>query len=148
MTSPALPPAPRGHEGALETFAACWPRFRAYLDRERAEGNWIDYIGIAEMGRDFFEAFSRDCHEPWVGAMFEAIEHVLTHGDEQAQTLVVVGLFEAVQGLAYHAGAAGDRFEAALLPRSREAWAELIAGWTFPGVRDLAAWRALPPSPR
>ena len=27
------------------------------------------------------------------------------------------------------------------------AWADLIEGWTGTGIRDLAAWRASPPSP-
>jgi hypothetical protein len=143
----ATPPAPRGNDDALATFAACWPRFRAHLARERAAEEWIDYTGIADMGNNFFRAFACGCRAPWVGAMFEAIEHVLVHGDDEAQNLVVVGLFEAVQGTAYRAGEAGDAFEAALLPRSREAWADLIEGWTGAGIRNLTAWRQHKPTP-
>jgi len=144
----AMPPAPRCNEEALAVFAARWPRFRAHLARERAAEKWIDYPGIAGMGCDFFRAFASGCRAPWIGAMFEAIEHVFVHGDSVAQDLVVVGLFEAVQGAAYRAGEAGDAFEAALLPRSREAWADLIEGWTGAGIRDLAAWRQSQPKPQ
>ncbi|UQA60196.1 hypothetical protein [Polyangium aurulentum] len=143
----AMPPAPRGNADALAAFAARWPRFRDHLARARAEQNWFDYPGIAEMGHDLFRAFACGCRAPWMGAMFEAIEHVLVHGDSEAQNLVVVGLFEAVQGAAYRAGAAGDAFEAALLPRSRDAWADLIEGWTGAGIRNLAAWRQHAPTP-
>lgn len=94
------------------------------------------------MAQHFF-AFACGCRAPWVGAVFSAIEQVLCHGDEGAQNLIVVGLFEAVQGVAYGAGATGDAYEAALLPRSRQAWADLIEGWTGAGIRDLSAWRKL-----
>lgn len=143
-TPPTVRPFPeqvRGHSGALECYAAAWPRFGSHLARERASDAWIDYVGIAELGRRHFVAFGSGCRAPFVQAVFAATEHALAHGDEAAQTLVVVGLFEAVQGLAYHAGAIGDRYEAALGPQARRAWADLIEGWTGAGIRDLAAWR-------
>lgn len=136
-----FPPQPRGPGGALDCYAAAWPRFRSHLARERASETWLDYPGIAELGRRHFGAFASGCRAPWVHRVFAATEHVLTHGDEPAQNLVVVGLFEAVQGLAYHAGSTGDRYEAALGPHARQAWATLIEGWTGAGIRDLAAWR-------
>lgn len=137
-----FPARPAGHDGALACYAACWPRFRTYLARQRASGEWLDYVGIADMGRRHFRAFGSGCSVPWVQGVFAATEHVLAQGDDSAQNLVVVGLFEAVQGLCYHAGAIGDRYEAALGPHARRAWADLIEGWTGAGIRDLRAWRA------
>lgn len=139
-----IPAAPHGAVGALAVFAARWPRFRHTLRRSRQDGSWLDYPGIAELGRHHFTAFRSGCRAPFVSAVFAAMEHVLTHGDGAAKNLVVVGLFEAVQGSAYHAGRDGDAYEAALLPRSRDAWANLIEGWTGAGIRDLKAWRAVP----
>ena len=136
-----LDPTPRGHAGALACFAACWPRFRTYLARQQTRDEWLDYPGIAELGHRHFAAFQQGCRAPWVQGVFDAIEHVLTHGDDPAQNLVVVGLFEAVQGDAYAAVPAGDAYEARLGPASRRAWADLIEGWTGSGIRDLAAWR-------
>ncbi len=136
-----LPPRPQGPAEALSCFAARWPRFGTHLARERARQAWLDYVGIAELGHRHFAAFASGCSAPFVRGVFEAIEHVLQHGDEGAQNLVVVGLFEAVQGDAYHAGAVGDRYEASLGPCARKAWADLIEGWTGAGIRDLAAWR-------
>lgn len=132
---------PCGPAAALDCFAARWPRFRALLMRERADGSWLDYVGIAAMGHRHFAAFEHGCQAPWVQGVFDAAEHVLAHGDEAAKNLVVVGLFEAVQGDAYRAGPAGDRYEARLGLSSLQAWADLIEGWTGTGIRDLAAWR-------
>ena len=136
-----LDPAPCGHAGALACLAACWPRFRSHLEREKKRAAWLDYPGIAELGHRHFAAFQSGCPAPWVQGVFDAIEHVLAHGDDPAQNLVVVGLFEAVQGDAYAAVPAGDAYEARLGPASRRAWADLIEGWTGSGIRDLAAWR-------
>ncbi len=137
-----FPAQPQGHAGALDCYAAIWPRFRTHLARQRASHAWIDYVGIAELGRRHFAAFQSGCPAHWVSRVFAATEHILAHGDEPAQNLVVVGLFEAVQGLAYHAGPLGDRYEATLGPHAQKAWATLIEGWTGPGIRDLCAWRA------
>lgn len=133
--------APCGTAAALDCFAARWPRFRTLLARQRADGSWLDYVGIAALGHRHFAAFERGCQAPWIQGVFDAIEHVLAHGDEAAQNLVVVGLFEAVQGDAYHAGPVGDRYEARLGPNARQAWDDLIEGWTGTGIRDLSAWR-------
>ncbi len=137
-----FPEAPEGAAAAVACFAARWPRFRSLLRRERAADRWLDYVGIAELGHRHFAAFASGCRAPWIQGVFEAMEHVLTCGDASAQNLVVVGLFEAVQGDAYRAGAVGERYESALPPRARRAWADLIEGWTGPGIRDLAAWRS------
>lgn len=137
----ALVPHPQGPQGALACFAACWPRFRRKLAQEQKTDAWLNYPGIAELGREHFAAFQSGCQAPWVAEVFAVIEHVLQFGDAEAQNLVVVGLFEAVQGKAYHAGSSGDRYEARLGPYSRAAWADLIEGWTGKGIRDLAAWR-------
>lgn len=139
--TPSVPPQPVGPAEALECFAANWPRFRKELRQERAADRWLDYVGIAELGHRHFAAFANGCRAPWVQGVFDAMEHVLTFGDASAQNLVVVGLFEAVQGDAYRAGEIGDRYESALSVRSRRAWQDLIEGWTGTGIRDLAAWR-------
>lgn len=136
-----LDPHPRGADGALACFAARWPRFRRKLAQERKADAWLNHPGIAELGCEHFFAFRSGCQAPWVREVFAVIEHVLRFGDADAQNLVVVGLFESVQGKAYHAGACGDRYESTLGPYSRAAWADLIEGWTGQGVRDLAAWR-------
>lgn len=133
--------SPCGPAAALDCFAARWPHFRALLARERAKGSWLDYVGIAALGHRHFASFQKGCQASWVQGVFDAAEHVLAHGDAAAKNLVVVGLFEAVQGDAYRAGPAGDRYEARLGPRSLQAWAALIEGWTGAGIRDLAAWR-------
>ena len=137
-------PSPRGHAGALACFAACWPRFRTHLAREQQADTWLDYVGIAELGHRHFAAFASGCPAPWVQGVFDAIEHVLTVGDDAAQNLVVVGLFEAVQGDAYRTIPAGDRYEARLGPNSQKAWADLIEGWTGQGIRTLSTWRTKP----
>lgn len=140
------PAAPLGIPEALERLAASWPRFRRIWRRERQADSWSDYPGIAALGREHFAAFANGCHAPWIAAVFTAIEQILCDGDHDAQNLIVVGLFEAVQGVAYRAGIVGNAYEAALLPRSRKAWADLIEGWTGAGIRDLNAWRQLAPS--
>jgi hypothetical protein len=137
-----LDPHPQGTRGALDCFASRWPRFRRTLAQARKADAWLDYPGIADLGRAHFLAFQSGCQAPWVASVFAVIEHVLACGDGDAKNLVVVGLFEAVQGLAYHAGPTGDRYEAMLGPSARAAWADLIEGWTGEGVRDLAAWRS------
>jgi hypothetical protein len=137
-----LDPHPQGTRGALDCFAARWPRFRRKLAQARKADAWLDYPGIADLGREHFFAFQCGCQAPWVAEVFAVIEHVLQWGDGDAKNLVVVGLFEAVQGKAYHAGLSGDRYEATLGPSARAAWADLIEGWTGEGVRDLATWRS------
>ncbi|KYF97338.1 hypothetical protein BE17_44520 [Sorangium cellulosum] len=138
---PALDPHPEGAAAAIAYFAAAWPRFRQRLHAERKHESWFDYPGIADMGRRHFHAFASGCKAPWVQAVFDAIEHVLVHGDDAAQNLVAVGLMEAVQGQAYRAGRAGNRYEAKLGPHAAKAWADLIEGWTGEGIRTLDAWR-------
>ncbi|MDI3285187.1 hypothetical protein [Polyangium sp. 15x6] len=138
---PALDPHPQGGRGALACFAAVWPRFRQRLESEREHESWLDYPGIADMGRRHARAFTSGCKAPWVQDVFEAMEHVLVHGDGEAKNLVVVGLMEAVQAWAYPAGRAGDRYEAMLPPNAAKAWADLIEGWTGEGIRTLDAWR-------
>jgi len=137
-------PHPQGARGALACFAAAWPQFRQKLEEDRKDESWYDYPGIAEMGRGHAEEFANGNIAPWVQDVFDGIEHVLIHGDEGAQNLVVVGLMEAVQGWAYQAGQAGDRYEAKLGPHSAKAWADLIEGWTGKGIRTLEAWRKKP----
>lgn len=134
---------PEGATGAIECFAAVWPRFRARLFAERKAESWFDYTGIADMGRRHLFAFRSGCKLPWVQEVFDVMEHVLTHGDDGAQNLVVVGLMEAVQGWAYKEGEAGDRYEAKLGPQSRRAWVDLLEGWHGKGIRSLEDWRKL-----
>ncbi|MDC0747401.1 hypothetical protein POL67_39085 [Polyangium sp. rjm3] len=93
------------------------------------------------MGRAHVHAFTSGCKAPWVQDVFDAMEHVLVHGDGEARNLVVVGLMEAVQAWAYPAGEAGNRYEAKLGPHAANAWADLIEGWTGDGIRTLDAWR-------
>ncbi|WP_425440859.1 DUF7674 family protein [Polyangium sorediatum] len=138
---PTLDPHPQGARGALACFAAVWPRFRQRLVSERKHESWFDYPGIADMGRTHAYACTSGCNAPWVQGVFDAMEHVLVHGDGEAQNLVVVGLMEAVQGWAYRAGEAGNRYEAKLGPHAAKAWADLIEGWTGDGIRTLDAWR-------
>ncbi|MDI1482962.1 hypothetical protein QHF84_40440 [Polyangium sp. y55x31] len=139
---PALDPHPQGARGAIACFAAVWPRFRERLESERRHESWLDYTGIADMGRRHMYAFTSGCKAPWVQDVFDAMEHVLVHGDDEARNLVVVGLMEAVQTWAYRAGEAGNRYEAKLGPHSAKAWADLIEGWTGEGIRTLDAWRS------
>ncbi|MDC3957566.1 hypothetical protein KEG38_27155 [Polyangium jinanense] len=139
--NPALDPHPQGARGAIACFAVVWPRFRERLESERKHESWLDYTGIADMGRRHFFAFTSGCKARWVEDVFDAMEHVLVHGDDEAKNLVVVGLMEAVQTCAYPAGRAGDRYEAALRPCAAKAWADLIEGWTGEEIRTLDAWR-------
>ncbi len=101
----------------------------------------IYYVDGADLGRELVEAVISGVNEPWVRAGFAVIERALTTGTELTKNLVVVGLFEAMQGPAYHHAEPPDLVDGWLGPLSLAAWADLIEGWTGEGIRSVAAWK-------
>lgn len=114
-----------------------WDALRAEIHEER-----IYYVHGGRLAHELAEAVLGGGSEPWIGATFSLIERAFEVGTPETTNLVVVGLFEAMQNLAYSHAAPGDVVERHLGPRSRRAWGDLIEGWTGTGIRTIAAWRA------
>lgn len=109
--------------------------------REEIHTSSIYYVDGANLGCELAEAVVACRDEPWMRAAFDVIERALIVGSEGTKTLVVVGLFEAMQSFVYENANPADQLDSWLGPQSREAWANLIEGWTGEGVRTIAAWR-------
>ena len=138
---------PMGSEDALsewtsrdviEAIVLCRAKWRAELPAIHEEA--LYYVSIARLGHQLCAAVLGGCRKPWVGEVFAAIERGLERGDSEAKNLLVVGLFESMQGDSYRHGPP-DLFERLLGPLGRAAWADLIEGWTGEGVRTVEHWR-------
>jgi hypothetical protein len=101
----------------------------------------IYYVDGADLGRELIEAVLAGRDAAWMRRAFEVIEEALVRGTAGTRNLVVVGLFEAMQGPAYRRAEPPDLLDAWLGAASRAAWADLIEGWTGGGVRSIEAWR-------
>jgi hypothetical protein len=99
------------------------------------------HLAGARLGRELIEAVLGGRDAAWMRRAFEVIEAALARGTPGAKNLVVTGLFEAMQGPAYRRASPPDQVDAWLGAASREAWADLIEGWTGEGVRSIEAWR-------
>lgn len=119
----------------MTALAACRSDWRRSDDAD------LPYLQIAAMGHDLHRAIRNGCRERWVHDVFRVIETALTTGDPLAQNLVVVGMFEAMQGDAWRDVARPDRLDDWLLPASLVAWRDLIEGWIGPGIRSVEHWR-------
>src|SRR5262249_20197068 len=103
-----LPRGPRERLAALEAtptwssrdvmdaIGLCRGRWIAELPGVHEEA--LYYVSIARLGRELCRAVLGGCRKPWVGEVFAAIERGLERGDREAQNLIVVGLFESMQG--------------------------------------------------
>jgi len=109
--------------------------------REAIHRAGLYYVDSAHLGRELIEAVLDRRDAPWVRRAFEILEQALERGSAATRNLVVVGLFEAMQGPAYRRADPPDLAEAWLGPASRAAWADLIEGWTGAGIRSIEAWR-------
>ena len=98
------------------------------------------YPALADLGRRAFEAQLEGTRAPWIDAFYAVVERGLREGDDETKNLIVVGLFESLQGQGYHRGEA-DLIERRLGASSLQAWGDLLQGWTGGEVRTLAAWR-------
>jgi hypothetical protein len=124
----------------IAALASCRSEWQRELPRIAEDQ--LFYLDVATFGRDAFRALLEGRDEPWIAELFGVVERALIEGDENARELIVVGMFEAMQN-ANHAQGPDDLIEARLGPRSGTAWGDLIEGWTGPGVRTVAAWRAI-----
>ena len=125
----------------IDQLAVCQHQWAKRLPQIHAPTNRTYYITIAEFGYHLFATLLNNPSHSWLDRFFRTIEHALQNGDEQTKNLVVVGLFESLQGKNYLEGP-DDLIESRLLPYSLQAWSDLIEGWTGPGIRTVAQWRA------
>jgi hypothetical protein len=110
--------------------------------REEIHENAYYTVDAAQLGRELVEAVLAGKDEPWMRKGFGVIERGLGIGTERTQTVIVTGMFEAMQNHVYEHADPPDLLDAWLGPRSQKAWADLIEGWTGQGIRTVAAWRA------
>jgi len=123
----------------LDALCDVRPEWRARRDAIHRSG--LYYVDGARLGGELIEAVLDGLNAPWMRAAFEVIEQALERGSPSTRTLVVVGLFEAMQGPAYRRADPLDLADAWLGAASRAAWADLIEGWTGDGIRSIEAWR-------
>jgi len=112
-----------------------WRERRSAIHAEQ-----LYYVSTATLGHELMEAVGRGDHEAWMARAFAAIERGLSEGDEATKNLVVVGMFEAMQGDAYRMEPP-DVVDRWLGPSAKAAWADLIEGWTGEGIRSIEHWR-------
>jgi hypothetical protein len=98
-------------------------------------------VDIAGLGRELFDDVRRGKRAAELKAAFSCIEMGLAQGDDHTRNLIVVGLFESLQNRAYADLEPPDAMDAWLGPASRDAWADLIEGWTGRGIRSIEHWR-------
>lgn len=122
----------------MDQLCLCRTRWTARRDAIHASG--VYYVDVAALGHELMRAVQSGCKHPWVFRCFDVIENGLCDGDDATKNLIVVGLFEAIQGDAYRHGP-HDLIESKLGPRSLDAWAALIEGWTGKGIRTVEHWR-------
>lgn len=119
----------------MAQLAACRRAWRDARDRD------LPYVQIASWGHDLTLAVGSGCSDPWVHEVFRVIEAAMVSGDPETKNLVVVGMFEAMQGDAYRTFVPPDRLDEWLLPASLAAWRDLIEGWTGKGIRSIEHWK-------
>lgn len=122
----------------LSAMCALRPDWLA--ERDAILGDELFYPAIADLGRPVFAAQLAGEDAKWIDAFYAIVERAMRDGDPDTQNLVVVGLFESLQGQSYHDGAP-DLVERRLGATSRRAWEELMQGWTGGDVRTVEAWR-------
>ena len=123
----------------IDALCDARPAWGAHRDQiHEAE---IYYVDGARLGRELIEEVLAGRDAPWMRRAFEVIEAALVRGSPATRNLIVVGLFEAMQGPAYRHADPPDLIDAWLGVASQAAWADLIEGWTGAGVRSIEAWR-------
>ena len=114
----------------IDQLAVCQHQWAKRLPQIHAPTNRTYYITIAEFGYHLFATLLNNPSHSWLDRFFRTTKN-----------LVVVDLLDSRQGKNYLEGP-DDLIESRLLPYSLQAWSDLIEGWTGPGIRTVAQWRA------
>lgn len=124
----------------IDALCELRPTWAARRDEIHAAG--IYHVDGGSLATELVDAVLAGADEPWMRRAFEVIERALEAGTEGTRTLVVIGLFEAMQNAVYERADPPDVLDAWLHPASQRAWGDLIESWTGRGIRTVAAWRA------
>lgn len=73
--------------------------------------------------------------------LFDAIERVITHGDEDARNIAIIGVVESMMTISSHRPFGAAIFMQWTGPRTKQAWAELHVLWTGAGNSLAGALR-------
>jgi hypothetical protein len=123
----------------LEACPSARPRWEEYnLSYQGEPPNY--YAECSEFSSHILDCWKNGQLEYLPGA-FQVIERLVNEGDEDAQTLAVIGFMEGLQNVAGHAGIDYQVFVPYLGPGSLTAWNELIDFWngTLVHVRQADA---------
>lgn len=122
----------------MDRLLDCHPNGDEKRERIHAQGTY--YVHIAELGYDLFDTMLQAPTTTWCQEFLGAVEEGLRNSSHDTYNLIVAGLFESLQSQSYRLGPA-DLLESRLGPRSLQVWANLMEGWSGPGIRSVAAWR-------
>ena len=140
----------------LEAAPGFTSRWEAFVADEGAEATDLSYPAMAEFAGYLIDSYeARDT--AFFAAVFQVVERLLTGGDEELVTLMTVGLFEDLQGIAGDRDFDPDVFKQWLGERSAIAWADVNAfgdelarwqmrsgiAWAFGGLGSLVLVAAL-----
>jgi hypothetical protein len=131
------PPAPAGSGAVLRPddiipllLEAC-PSFQPGWDEHlrswkgEKRGHYIDTSPLAQHVVDRVEAGDMACAR----AALAVVERLLEHGDDETQTIAVVGILESLQNVAGNRGHDPEIFLPSLGPRTATEWENLNESW-------------------
>ena len=127
------------NEQLIRRIAEVWPPWTA-RDFGHAP---LPYVLMGELAYDIDQAVCFGEHLSAVPAVFAAVEEALALRDPELGNLVAVGLFEPLQNHAVFGFEPPDVIDQYLGQRSTRLWRDLIEGYAAPGIRSIAAWRAM-----
>ncbi len=113
-----------------QSCASFTPRWRDgsaddFLD---AEGNLLTYVALGDFARHLVELASARRFDEFP-AVFTVVERLHVEGDKQVQEAATIGLLEAIQNRAEHAGVDKGLFYSWLGSESQKWWNKLNNFW-------------------
>jgi hypothetical protein len=123
----------------MSRLCGCSNRWQAR--REAVLSADLFYVDVCEFGRDLIDNVVSNKNPDETRRGFACIEVGLKSGDTLTQNLIVVGLFESMQGGVYRRLDPPDGLDEFLGPQSLVAWRDLIEGWTGEGIRSIEHWK-------
>jgi len=102
----------------------------------------LSYLLIAEIGREIVEEVKLGNNKKQLSPIFDTIEEILKNtNDINVTSLIVAGMFNAMQNKAYDELNPPDIVSNYLGKESLRHWEEYIEGWTGKDIRTIEAWK-------
>ena len=115
---------------------------RAHWMQAFKQPDMLPYLLCVEIGHEIVLDIQANNNVAQLKATFATIEQILANTkDIQVISLMVAGLFSAMQNKAYDDLNPPDQINNFLGRVSLQHWEDYIEGWTGKGIRTIEAWK-------